>query len=426
MAPAQPAPPFDAQRFGRTPVPVIIGLAVASLLALAVLISVVWGAAVPALLGLVLAILPVPLVLAGVLYLDRLEPEPPGLLGIVFGAGAAAAALSGAVGSALGHRLIALPELGPEAGRLIGTTAGAAIAGAVVAETLKGGVLIALLRYRGPELDGAHDGVVYASMTGLGFALIANLYAYLRAEHTGLGALASAFARRGVLAPLWDPLFSSMIGIAVAYAAVHAGRRGWAAMAGGWAAAVALHALWASSVTGGAGRLAVVYLILLVVLAGVLGVVVADRRRIVRLITRYLPGYEDTGLVTELDVAMLASLRRRRLARQWARLHRRGGGYLAMAEFQLAATELALACNRQGRHLIDTPAFATRRDDSLAVMRAAIGHLADPSPALQPPWALTGPSVFTSPPAPADDGSSPAHRGGLEGGGPGERGGSGG
>jgi protease PrsW len=401
MAPAQPAPAFDAQRFGRTPVPVIVGLAAGSLFALAVLIGVVWGAAVPALLGLVLAMLPVPLVLAGVLYLDRLEPEPPGLLGIVFGAGAAAAALSGAAGSLLGHRLISLPELGPEAGRLIGTTLGAAIAGAVVAETLKGAVLVALLRYRSPELDGASDGVVYATMTGLGFALIANLYAYVHAEHTGLGALASAFARRGILAPLWDPLFSSMIGVAVAYAAVHAGRRGWWAIAGGWAAAVALHALWASSVTGSTGRLAIVYLILLAVLAGVLAVVVADRRRIVRLITRYLPGYEGTGVVTPIDVAMLASLRSRRLARQWARLHRRGGGLAAMAEFQLAATELALACNRQNREQMSPAAFAARRDDSLAIMRAAIGHLTGPEPGLQPPWALSGPSVFTTPPTSA-------------------------
>jgi protease PrsW len=400
MAPAQPAPAFDAQRFGRTPVPVIIGLAVGSLLALVVLLSVVWGAAVPTLLGLVLAMLPIPLVLAAVLYLDRLEPEPPGLMGIVFAAGAAAAVLSGAAGSLLGHRLIALPELGPEAGRLIGTTLGAAIAGALVAETLKGAVLLALLRYRAPELDGTSDGVVYATVTGVGFALIANLYAYVHAEHTGLGALAFTFVRRGILAPLWDPLFSSMIGIAVAYAAVHAGRRrGWWAIAGGWAAAVALHALWAISVTRGAGRLAIVYLILLAVLAGVLVVVVADRRRIVRLITRYLPGYEDTRVVTPLDVAMLASLRSRRLARQWARLHRRRGGLAAMAEFQLAATELALACNRQSRHLMDPAAFAARRDDSLAVMWAAIGHLADPDPGLQPPWALSGPSVFTTLPA---------------------------
>jgi protease PrsW len=409
MAPAQPAPAFDAQRFGRTPVPVIVGLAVGSLLALVVLVSVVWGAAVPALLGLVLAMLPIPLVLAGVLYLDRLEPEPPGLLGIVFVAGAAAAALSGAAGSLLGHRHISLPELGPEAGRLIGTTLAAAIAGALVAETLKGAVLVVLLRYRAPELDGASDGVVYATMTGLGFALIANLYAYVHAEHTGLGALASAFARRGILAPLWDPLFSSMIGIAVAYAAVHAGRRGWLAIASGWVAAVALHALWASSVAEGAGRLAVVYLILLAVLAGVLAVVVADRRRIVRLITRYLPDYEETRVVMPLDVAMLASLRSRRLARQWARLHRRSGGLAAMAEYQLAATELALACNRQDRHLMDPAAFAARRDDSLAVMRAAITLLADPDPGVQPSWALSGPSVFTTPPAaPAPPGAHQA------------------
>src|SRR2546421_276255 len=88
-----------------------------------------------------------------------------------------------------------LPFIAALAGRLISTTLGAAFGGAVVAETLKGAVLVALLRYRRAELDGAHDAVVYAGMTGLGFALIANLFAYLHAEHSGLDALVTAFAQ---------------------------------------------------------------------------------------------------------------------------------------------------------------------------------------------------------------------------------------
>jgi RsiW-degrading membrane proteinase PrsW (M82 family) len=349
------------------------------------------------LVGLVLAVLPVPLVLAGVLYLDRLEPEPPGLLALVFGAGAAAAALSGLAGQVLGRRLITLPELGPATGHLIATTVGAAIAGAVVAETLKGVVLIALLRYRHAELDGAHDGVVYASITGLGFALIANLYAYAQAADTGLGALASAFARRGILAPLWDPLFTSLIGLGVTYAAVRGGRRGWWAVGAGWAAAVALHALWADSVTAGTGQITVVYVILLLVLAAVLATVVADRRRILALITRYLPAYQKDGVVTAHDVQMLASLRWRRMGRQWARLHNGPGGARAMADYQLAATELALACQRQGRGLLAPAAFSARRDESLAQMRAAIAVARDTQPSLQPPvWAPEGTSVFAA------------------------------
>jgi hypothetical protein len=40
---------------------------------------------------------------------------------------------------------------------------------------------------RRDELDGAHDGVVYASMTGRGFALIGDIYYYAQAPIAGFG-----------------------------------------------------------------------------------------------------------------------------------------------------------------------------------------------------------------------------------------------
>ena len=49
--------------------------------------------------------------------------------------------------------------------------------------------------------------------------------------------------------------------------------------------------------------------------------VVADRRRIVRMVAQFLPDYKDPAVVTAADITMLASLQRRRLGRQWARLH---------------------------------------------------------------------------------------------------------
>jgi hypothetical protein len=101
----------------------------------------------------------------------------------------------------------------------------------------------------------------------------------------------------------------------------------------------------------GPGRLAIVYLILAAALAAVVALVVADRRRIIRLITRFLPGYAGSGELTKLDVQMLASTHLRRLARQWARLHG-GPGSRAMAQYQLAATDLALACDRDHRGLL--------------------------------------------------------------------------
>lgn len=374
----------------------MIGVAACCLIALIVLIIAAGRGPVPTLIGLVLAMLPVPLLLSAVLSLDRLEPEPSSLLTLMFAAGAAAAVLIALAGYLLGTRLVAPPELGPEAGRLVSTPLAAAIGGAVVAESLKGGALLGLLRFRRAEIDGLEDGVVYATVTGLGFALISNLYAYLHAEHIGLSALASAFIWRGILGPLWDPVFTSVIGVGVGYAAIHRGRGRLWAIGAGWAGAVALHALWNASVKAGPGRIASVYVLLLVVLGLLVVAMVADRHRIVRMIAGCFPLFAEVGLATASDVEMLISLPARRQARQWARLHAGGPAGQAMTRYQLTATELALADGRRQRGLMHADEFADFRGDSLARMRAAVSLFRDRRPPLQqrPPWAQRTPSAF--------------------------------
>ncbi len=391
-------PVTDARPSGRVPVAFIAGLAACSLLALIALIIAVHGGPAPTVEGVALAVLPVPLVMAGVLYLDRLEPEPPMLLAITFGAGAVAAALIGLLGHALGNALLTTPELGPKAGQLAATSLGAAFVGALVAETLKGLVLLGLLRYRRAEIDGTSDGVVYGAMTGLGFALVSNLFAYAQAERSGLSALVSAFFQRGLLTPLWDPLFTSLTGIGIAYAAMRRARQGRWAIAAGWAGAVVLHTVWDDSLRAGAARATIAYVILLGVLAALLVAMVADRRRIVALITRSLPPYQAPVLMTAEDVEMLASLRWRRIARQWARLHCGLGAVRRMADYQLAATELALACHRAEHGQMEPAAFDASRDASLAVMKEAATALRDrlPLPPV-PAWAARGRSAFSVP-----------------------------
>jgi hypothetical protein len=153
--------------------------------------------------------------------------------------------------------------------------------------------------------------------------------------------------------------------------------------------------MWNDSVNAGSGQLALVYLVLLAVLAALLLAVVADRRRIVALITGYQPEFSAEGVATAADVRMLGSLRWRHQARDWARLHRGQTGRRAMAEYQLAATELALAANRAGRGLMSAEVFATRRANSLALMDAALPVVSDDRSHLQPPpWATDGDSVF--------------------------------
>ncbi|MFD2351605.1 PrsW family glutamic-type intramembrane protease [Nonomuraea ferruginea] len=86
---------------------------------------------------------------------------------------------------------------------------------------MKGLVLLGMLRFRRFELDGLTDGIIYASMVGLGFAMSENVSYYLAAlnsEAGGVG-LAVTVVLRGILSPFAHPLFTSMIGVAVAFAA---------------------------------------------------------------------------------------------------------------------------------------------------------------------------------------------------------------
>ncbi len=375
------------------PIGFIVGVAACSLVALGALAAVAAGGAVPAGIGLTLALLPIPALMAGVLYLDRLEPEPRSSLVFVFLWGAGAAALIGLIGTAVGSHLITTPTLRPDG---FATASTAAVIGvAALEETLTGAVLVGLLLLRPQEIDGVSDGVVYGSMVGLGFALIENIYYYTQASHYGFNGVATTFVLRGVVSPVCQALFASLIGAGVAYAAMTSLRRGLWAIGAGWVAAVALHALWNASLAAGGSRLALTYAILAAVLIILLAAVIMDRRRVITLIRRYLPEYEPTGVITASDISMLSSLHARRQARQWARLRCGMGGLRDMGEFQLSATELALLHRRSDRALVDTDAFVQRRDGLLGGMQSAtfafVSRLDAP---LRPPWAAYGQSCF--------------------------------
>ena len=136
-----------------------------------------------------------------------------------------------------------MPALGASTGEYVAATFGAP----VVEETLKGLVLIGLLWRRRAELDGPTDGVIYAAMVGLGFAMIENVGYYINAlvtpDRGGIALLGYTFVLRGLLSPLLHPIFTSMTGLGVAYAASR--RRGapWA-VALGLLAAMILHGTW--------------------------------------------------------------------------------------------------------------------------------------------------------------------------------------
>ncbi|MBB6473505.1 PrsW family intramembrane metalloprotease [Sphaerisporangium rubeum] len=330
-------------------------------------------------IALILALAPVPLLLAGVLALDRLEPEPRNNLIFAFMWGAGIAVLAAGLLNSLNLRYVIMAtHLDPASARSLVATFGAP----VVEETMKGLVLLGLLRWRRQELDGPTDGIIYAGMVGLGFAMSENVSYYIMAlDQNGVQGLAVTVVLRGILSPFAHPLFTSMIGIAVAYAAQATGptRRGVVAL--GWLGAMVLHGMWNGfTFYGGFTGLAAAYLLLMALFFVELGVIVRDRKRVIGLIQRYLPPYGGLGLVTDADLFMLSSLQARRQARQWARAHGGSTGRDAMRDYQVAATELGLLHERAVRGAIGHDVFERDRGALLTCMSAAKSMFPVPPP----------------------------------------------
>jgi protease PrsW len=379
---------------GRAPIGVILGIVISSVCLIAVLLlDVLNSGGTSFIVGLVLALLPVPLLVSLILVLDRLEPEPWNALLLAFLWGAGVAVLVAGILNTLGFVVLTGPLLGKEEGWYYSATIGAP----VIEETLKGLVLFGMLWFRRREIDGPTDGIIYAGMVGLGFAMIENVGYYVEAGQAHQ--LESTFVLRGIIAPLGHPLFTAMTGLGVAAAALsRPGAKRFFAPVGGLLAAMALHALWNGSTRYGLAGLAVAYGVGFCVLIAIIVVVVRDRRRIVRLIATHLPQYAPTGVVTQQDIQMLGSLPARRQARRWARSVGGANAARAMGDYQQAATELALLHQRVSRGAAEPAWFERRRYALLHLMHLArqafqVGRLEPP----QAPWATGGTSGFVQP-----------------------------
>ncbi|GAA2452569.1 PrsW family intramembrane metalloprotease [Actinomadura vinacea] len=394
MARVDPKAVLEGRVPGRPPIGLIVGLSISSVCALVALgtDALYGGAGFWA--GLVLAFVPIPLLVALVLTLDRLEPEPPRMLVFAFMWGAGVAVLGALVFNTLGMLYVTVPVFGEDEAHFVSATFGAPL----VEETLKGAVLFGMLWFRRNEIDGFVDGIIYAAMVGFGFAMMENVTYYTRAfNESGTDGLQAIFILRGIIAPFSHPLFTSMTGLGVAWAATH--RRGrFAVPVLGLLAAMLLHGLWNGATSFGLGGLAIVYVLDFFVLIALVVLILVERRATVGRIETYLPMYASTGLVTPADVHMLRGMHTRRAARRWARTVGGAGAARAMTDYQLAATELALLHKRAERGVVDPRWFEARRDALLGLMSMARRAFLRTPPQNAPPWALQTPSGFMPPP----------------------------
>lgn len=368
MAPLTPRSVIEGRYRNRPTGGLIAGLIISGVCLVAVLtFDFLSDGPARTILGIVLAV-PSGLLVVGLLFLiDRMEPEPPTRLLFAFLWGAGVACLFALVINTAGLALLFTPRFGDQGGLVVAASLGAPI----VEETLKGLVLLIILWRNRDDIDGPTDGIIYAGMVGIGFAVVEDVNYYLQAMTVSGAALAFTVVLRGLLSPLCHPLFTAMTGLGITYAAYHRGGRGALAVLVGWIGAMLLHAMWNFSSSFGIGGMAIAYGVLLLVIVVLIIVLVRDRRRVVRLIHRYLPGYQRFGIVTPADVDMLSTLGRRAQARRWAAGRFGRVGKQAMADYQLAATELALLHAHAETRTIDPRRYHYRQDLLVRLMSDA-------------------------------------------------------
>jgi protease PrsW len=333
------------------------------------------------LVGLVAAILPVPVLVACFLWLDRYEPEPAKYLAVCFGWGASVATLA-ALGVNTGavwiFDRIGLPE------SLV-----AVLVAPFIEETMKALGPILLLVVSRREFSGITDGIVYCGLSAVGFAMVENIlylgghgYAAGNDEfgpYSGLQLVFGMFLMRILVTGFAHPLFTSMTGVGLGVAARSADRRvRWAAPVAGLLAAMLLHGTWNFMITISAENeqpLIMLYGyvgLMMPIFFGMVGLAIWLRAWEGRLTERILPQYVRAGWLSPPEVAALGSLGRRHSARRWARRVGGEAGLKAMREFQFAATRLALLRDGMQRGLDNGPQSVEeerRLIDALAAYR---------------------------------------------------------
>src|SRR5260221_9944770 len=204
-------------------------------------------------IGMICACLPVPIYVMLLLWIDRYESEPLWMLATAFFWGALVAVFI----AFIFNTGISIMAAVATHNQQIGENVGAVISAPIVEESSKALILLILFFWKKDEFDGIVDGVLYAGMVGLGFAMTENVLYYGRALQGGEEALTFIFILRGMAAPFSHPLFTSMTGIGL----------GWSRQSNhpfiklvapvlGFMLAVLMHATWNGSGTyRGGGRL---------------------------------------------------------------------------------------------------------------------------------------------------------------------------
>jgi RsiW-degrading membrane proteinase PrsW (M82 family) len=362
----------------------IFALLVAALLGLIVLLLI--GAEtgpVELIIGMVCATLPVPIYVMLLLWIDRYEAEPLWMLATAFLWGAVAAVFIAFILNTINGEIVKVATQSAQ----IGANFGAVISAPIVEESSKAFILLVLFLWKRDEFDGIVDGIVYAGMVGLGFAMTENILYYGRAVGGGAGALTFTWILRGMAAPFSHPLFTSMTGIGL----------GWSRQSDngfikvvmpvlGFMLAVLLHGTWNGTATygGAAGFFAAYFLIMGPAFIITLMVIVFSLRREGRIVRQFLyPDYQR-GFFDPVDYEKLSSIRGR-MGTSWKAMTTIGfAGWRSRMRYNQIASELAFHRSRVARGFVRDPNVAREREEdylyTLQQLRDKLGMRAPGGP----------------------------------------------
>lgn len=320
--------------------------------------------------GFLMAALPVPFYVAFAVWIDRFEPEPSWVLLLAFVWGAAIAAFFSLVLNVLNEGIFTAL-----AGAASASTLTAVLSAPLVEELTKGAALLLLFLWKRDHFDNVTDGIVYASMVGLGFAMTENVQYYGRALAEGGAGAAAVFVLRGVMGPFAHPLFTSMTGIGLG-AARESDRTWvkWLAPPAGLAMAMLLHGLWNLSASYGLAFFAAYLFVMIPAFLAVAVVAIFSLRREANIIRAHLESVVAEGVLSRDDVIVVTSVSRRIGATTRALLEHGFGQWRARRRFHALATELAFHSWRSSRE-IDGDAQGVRAQlaEAIRAVRARLG-----------------------------------------------------
>src|SRR5258707_152771 len=341
----------------------VFALMVAVLLGLIVLLLIASETGlIQLIIGMICATLPVPIYIMLLLWIDRYESEPLWMLTTTFLWGALVAVFIAIILNTINGAIVSAATNSAQ----IGENFGAVISAPIVEESAKAFILFVLFFWKKDEFDGIVDGIVYAGMVGLGFAMTENILYYGRAVSGGAESLTFIFILRGMAAPFSHPLFTSMTGIGLGWS--RQSNNGFVKVVApvlGFMLAILLHGTWNGTATygGAVGFFAGYFLIMGPTFIITLMVIFFSLRREGRIVREFLyPDYQR-GFFDPLEYEKLTTIRGR-MGLSWNAMTAKGfSGWQARRRYNQIASELAFHRSRVARGFVRDPNSAQQREN---------------------------------------------------------------